>query len=113
MSLIDEAMKEQEQMEQPEAMENESSSSGAQPGFRISDFLPNIDFILAETGDGSIEDYISHPLNFKHSKGIAQMLRGFTGICGSLNYAIIDITLGAFETIKEGRAENETPNPTE
>ncbi|MBE6033879.1 MAG: hypothetical protein E7222_04180 [Clostridiales bacterium] len=114
MSLMDEAVRERETLEQPEPLESETSSGAeSSPQFRMQDFLPNIDFILAETGEGSIEDYINHPLNFKGSKGIAQMLRGFTGICGTLNYAIIDITLGAFETMKEGKAEHETPNPTE
>ncbi|MFV0516770.1 MAG: hypothetical protein ACK5MV_05185 [Aminipila sp.] len=111
MSLLDEAMG-NEEFEATESVGGVTTEP-QQPQFRLTDFLPNIDFILAETGEGNIENYIQHPLNFKSSKGIAQMLRGFTGICGSLNYAIIDITLGAFEIMREGREQHETTDRTE
>lgn len=111
--LLDEAINDKNKEPFEAAEPTMETAAPETPKYKMSDFLPNLDFILAETGEGSIENYIEHPLNFKGSKGIAQMLRGFTGVCGSLNYAIIDITLGAFETIKEGRAEHETPNRTE
>jgi hypothetical protein len=57
--------------------------------------------LTAETGEGSIGDYIDHPLNFFKSKGLAQVLRGFTGIFGSLSLAIIDIALGGLQFSKE------------
>lgn len=76
------------------------------PTSRLSDFLPDLSIITAKTGDGSIEDYENHPLNFKGSRGMAQMIRGFTGIAGELDYAIIDIALGAFQYAKEGKASN-------
>lgn len=65
-------------------------------------------FLRAKTGDGSINDYLNHPLNFRESKGVAQMLRGFTGLLGELDLAVIDITLGAFQVVKEkgGAANN-------
>ena len=65
-------------------------------------------FFKARTGDGSIDDYMDHALNFKRSRGVAQMLRGFTGLLGELDLAVIDITLGAFQTMKEkGGAESD------
>ena len=73
------------------------------PGVRVSDLIPDMSFILSETGPGPIEDYIDHPLNFKGSKGVAQILRGATGIAGNLNYAIIDIGLGLVQVAKEGK----------
>ena len=53
-----------------------------------------VNIVKMETGDGSIEMYVDHPLNFKKSKGFAQVLRGLTGIIGNLKLAVIDIGLG-------------------
>lgn len=75
----------------------------AGPSTRISDLIPDLSFLLAETGPGAIEDYVEHPLNFRGSKGVAQILRGATGIAGNLNYAIIDIGLGLVQLTKEGK----------
>ena len=58
-------------------------------------------FLRAKTGEGDISEYLNHALNFNKSKGVAQMLRGFTGLLGELNLAVIDITLGAFQFAKE------------
>lgn len=68
----------------------------------------NIDFgwLRAETGEGSIDDYIEHPMNFNSSRSVARILRGATGLFGSLKLAIIDIALGVFELAKEGKAAN-------
>lgn len=80
------------------------------PSSRISDLLPDLNILLSKTGPGPIEDYINHPMNFKRSKGFAQMLRGFTGIAGELDYALIDIALGAFNAAKE---KTDAIKPTE
>lgn len=64
----------------------------------------DFDFLLAKTGDGSIESYIDHPLNFSRSKGLAQIIRGATGLVGELDLAIVDIGLGAFNMMREGKA---------
>jgi hypothetical protein len=66
------------------------------PGLKFK--IPNLDILKAETGKGDIEDYISHPLNLKKNKGIAQILRGLTGLLGNLNLAIVDILLGMINT---------------
>jgi hypothetical protein len=66
---------------------------------RIQEILNKV--MTAETGEGSIGDYIDHPMNFLKSKGLARVLRGLTGIFGSLSLAIIDIAVGTLEFSKE------------
>lgn len=56
--------------------------------------------LTARTGDGSIDNYISHPLNFNGQEGTARIIRGATGILGNLDLAIIDITFGLLEFAK-------------
>lgn len=65
--------------------------------------------LTAETGDGSIGDYLDHPMNFNNSKGLAQILRGFTGIVGNLNLAVIDVLFGLlrFSREKKGVMNND------
>lgn len=78
---------------------------------------PALDFswIRAKTGPGTIESYLDHPLNTSSSKGVAQMLRGATGLFGALDLAIIDIGLGAVEVLRERKGaaarENVTDHP--
>lgn len=84
--------------EHPEDMEEEGE------GIRIPSFaMPDLSFLKAKTGSGSVDEYLNHPLNFKKSAGTAQMIRGFTGLFGDLDLAVVDITLGAFELAKEKR----------
>ena len=66
---------------------------------------PQIDlsWLKAKTGPGTIESYIDHPLNASRSRGVAQILRGVTGLAGDLDLAVIDIGLGLVEVIKEKR----------
>lgn len=78
-----------------------------EPGVRIA--IPDLSFLAAHTGAGTIEEYVDHPLNFDRTKSTARILRGLTGICGELNYALIDIGLGVIEKIKE-RGHNEQAN---
>lgn len=67
----------------------------------------SIDFswIRAKTGPGSIEDYITHPLNSSGSRGMAQTLRGATGLFGALDLAVIDIALGLVEVVREKKGQ--------
>lgn len=70
----------------------------------------NFDFGIMEklrtpTGEGSIEDYLDHPLNFAKSRAIAQILRGATGFCGDLKLAIVDVTMGIFNLSKESKGK--------
>lgn len=66
-----------------------------QPGFAIPEFLK------AKTGPGSVEEYINHPMNIKKNEHFARMLRGFTGMFNSLDYAIIDVIVGALGFMKK------------
>lgn len=97
MSKIDELAVEQAMMKedaipdelQPKMQEVEQESPG---GFRL-----DLSWFKTETGEGEIDEYIDHPLNFNNSKGIAQALRGFAGFMGNgsqLRFAIIDILFG-------------------
>lgn len=58
-------------------------------------------FLKAETGEGAIEEYIDHPMNFNKSNSVARILRGMTGMIGNLRLAILDIGLGILEFTKE------------
>ncbi len=58
-------------------------------------------FLMTETGPGSIEDYIDHPMNFNSSLSVARILRGITGFTGSLRLAILDIVLGVLDFARE------------
>lgn len=69
---------------------------------RMNDFFQKI--LTAETGEGAIEDYLEHPMNFLNSKGLAQMLRGAHGILGNLKLAIIDIGFGFLRFSNERKA---------
>lgn len=53
-------------------------------------------FLRAKTGSGDIKNYMEHPLNFDKSEGLAQVIRGFTGMFDALDLAIIDIAVGFF-----------------
>lgn len=64
------------------------------------------DILKTPTGEGSIDDYIDKPLNFDNSKGLAQVLRGLTGLLGALDFALVDIVVGAFRWSEE-RKEKE------
>lgn len=70
-----------------------------QPSSRMQEMLNKM--LTAETGEGAIGDYIEHPMNFLKSKGLARVLRGLTGIFGSLSLAVIDIAVGVLEFSKE------------
>lgn len=50
--------------------------------------------LTAAPGPGAIEDYLIHPLNFRKSEGLGQIIRGLTGILGSLEYALVDVFMG-------------------
>lgn len=64
----------------------------------------NLSILKAPTGEGAVEDYMDEPLNFDKTKSTARLLRGFTGLLGSLNLAIIDIIIGMLEKVKERKS---------
>jgi len=72
-----------------------------QPG--MFDKMGNV--LSSPTGEGSIGEYLEHPLNFNNSKGLAQIIRGVTGLLGNLNLAIVDIVFGFLRFSKEKKGE--------
>lgn len=61
-------------------------------------------WLSAKVPEGQpVEQFLDHPLNIVHSRGLAQALRGFTAMFGSLNYAVIDIFVGLFSFTREQR----------
>lgn len=101
MSLYDEAMLNEiaEGQEAAEGFTAPPDPEEAAGGYRFE--MPDLSFLAAPTGEGSIDNYIEHPLNFDGRKSTARILRGCTGLFGSLDYALVDITLGVIEKIKE------------
>jgi hypothetical protein len=75
---------------------------------QVGGFGFDFDLFKAETGEGRIEDYLEHPLNFNNSKPMARVIRGLTGMFDNLNLAIIDIVIGGLEYVKS-RSKAETP----
>jgi len=70
---------------------------------RSSLFDLDIGFLMADTGEGNVEDYTDHVLNPTHSMGLARAIRGATGMFGSLNKAGIDVAFGLAQFFKEKR----------
>lgn len=88
-------------------VEEEPAAFGVNPEDEQPEERPGISFDLGflrtRTGQGTIEERINHPLNFAHSRGVAQVIRGLEGFFDSLDLAIIDIVMGIVEVIKEKR----------
>lgn len=61
---------------------------------------PIINFLKSKTGEGSITSYDEHPLNFKNNHFLSQVIRGLTGLLGSLDLAIVDILIGGIGYFK-------------
>jgi hypothetical protein len=98
-TLDDIANSDSSQQPIPEIPTQEIPIEAPQSSGRMQEIISK--FMTAETGAGAIFDYLDHPLNFAKSKGLARILRGFTGIFGSLSLAVIDIALGTLEFSKE------------
>lgn len=78
-----------------ETIQNEPQKSGFKLDF---DFLG---IIKRPTGAGEIEDYLNHPLNRSKHLGMAQMLRGLTGILGTIDSWLLDVGLGYMSFTKD------------
>lgn len=66
--------------------------------------------LKTETGEGEIDDYITHPLNFNGSKGMAQVIRGITGFAGNIRLAIVDIIVGVIRLGQERKRKEVAAN---
>lgn len=105
MSLIDEAYNSEiEETSAPDMGASDYQEEPTAGGDRFA--MPDLSFLAARTGEGSVDEYINHPLNFDNRASTARILRGCTGLCGQLDYALIDIALGVIEKIKEKGEKN-------
>lgn len=69
----------------------------------------DLEKLKAQTGQGDLGEYKNHPLNWNQSKPVARIIRGFTGLLGELNFAVVDILIGFFEmTSKKGKTADGT-----
>ena len=60
-----------------------------------------LDFILnTRTGQGSIETYDKHDLNFTGTRGTAHIIRGLVGFFGNTDRAIVDVVVGVLMELK-------------
>ena len=89
------------------AAEEAAAAAAAQPEAEPAGIAFDFSWIKTPTGPGSIESYIDHPLNANGSRGVAQVLRGATGFFGALDLAIVDVTIGALEILKERRQNSQ------
>jgi len=65
--------------------------------------------LKSPTGEGELLEYAEHPLNFNRSEGMARMIRGASGILGSLDLAIVDLVIGLIQVLIERRGSVSTP----
>lgn len=86
--------------EMPEVREALGRAEGEQVEERQNEgpgFLSRL--LRAETGAGSVESYMGHPLNTSGEKWQARLIRGLTGLVGDLNLAVVDIAVAALEAV--------------
>lgn len=60
----------------------------------------DLSILKSRTGEGPVEEYINHPLNFNSSRAVARILRGATGLIGELDFALADIAFGLLEYMR-------------
>lgn len=89
-----------------QSFDDDFGSESVRGGFSF----PDLNILLSRTGEGAIEDYIDHPLNWDNEKSTARIIRGCTGICGELNRALIDIAFGIIEKIQEKKEKKVNEN---
>lgn len=87
---------------------DEESVAGPQVEESQPDLRERFAFLFVETGPGAVDSYVDHPLNFSRSVGLGQIIRGLTGILGSLEYAVVDIVIGFIRWRSEAIAAKNT-----
>jgi len=66
--------------------------------------------LSAQTGPGEISEYQDHPMCYDKSEGLAQIIRGLTGIVRvDLRLAVIDILVGAVRWLRRAPASPRGP----
>lgn len=98
-------MEERSILEEIEGIEEPIKNEGIEVTGADNKINLDMGFLATKTGAGGIEEYIEHPLNFNKGKGMAQIIRGFTGLFGALDLAIIDILVGILQVSKEKKKE--------
>lgn len=78
----------------PELEQEQQPAEGPELEQEQPSFKERFGFLLSDTGPGPVDSYMDHPLNFSRSAGLAQVIRGLTGLLGSLEYAVVDIAVG-------------------
>jgi len=63
------------------------------------------DLLTCPTGEGELDDYRAHVLNWDGEPSTSRIVRGITGIFGSLNYALIDLGLGIIQKVGKKSAK--------
>jgi hypothetical protein len=86
-------------------IDSENNIENTNPNLQPKQGNKIIDILKSKTGQGSIDSYLDHPLNYNNSKSVGQILRGLTGFCGQLDLAIIDLAMGLISLFK-GKATN-------
>ena len=67
-----------------------------------------LDYLKTKTGEGSVSEYLNHPLNFNQSTALARILRGITGFFGETDFALADILMGLLEFLQKKTEKEET-----
>jgi hypothetical protein len=56
--------------------------------------------LRSKSGEGTITDYKNNSLNINNDENIAQILKGFSGMFGNINSAVLDIIMGTINYFK-------------
>ena len=68
-----------------------------------------IKYLTASTGSGGLEEYQDTPLNPDNDEGLAQIIRGLSGLASRKvdDFAVLDIGLGAFKFLRPDENQEE------
>lgn len=61
--------------------------------------------LSADSRDMPISEYSVHPLNFDGKESTGRIIKGFEGILGNLNKAVVDIAIGVIQKVMEAFKE--------
>jgi len=81
--------------------ENNITDAPSSSGQTYTTGNPILNFLKSKTGEGTIDSYNDNPLNFKNNHFLSQVIRGLSGLLGSLDLAIIDILIGGIGYFKK------------
>lgn len=70
-----------------------------------------LDWLRTPTGEGSVEEYDDHALNFAGARWLSRVIRGASGFLGELDLAVVDIFMGLLEMWQGVRNDGERRAP--